>query len=412
MTPKAMKSRLSIGSVAALAMVLSACSSGSTHSSSSPSTVASAGSSATTSGTPIVIGTVDQLSGQPSPIASSDITAAYHATVTAWENYVNAHGGIHGRPVKVISMDDQGSPTIATADVKQLISDQASAIVTNYSSGIPSFEPAVDAAKVPVVSGYSVYPQFGSDPNYFPAAITLGASKILDFTIAKDHGWNSMGWLYVQTGSAQASEAADQKYAKVVGETTKDVFVSPSAPSYAPYCLAMKQAGIEFLNSDVNPRAADDCAAQGYHPTWFFVVFGSEPALISPVLKDSNMNGAIVSQFNFPWNSANPSAVSFRNALTSEGQSPSPTAAALWSAFLLVQYAADKVPTGSPIDGPALESQLYTIHNVRVDDLLPPLDFVQGQSNVSNCAFVGTLQNAQLPETDSSLKLTCAASSS
>ncbi len=72
-------------------------------------------------------------------------------------NEVNAAGGVHGRKIRLIAYDDNGSPQEALAAVRRLIyQDQVFALVIGSTSGatLPVI-PLINQAKVPFISGTS-----------------------------------------------------------------------------------------------------------------------------------------------------------------------------------------------------------------------------------------------------------------
>ena len=96
--------------LAVTALVAAACSSGSTS-----------GSAASGSSAPGVTSTT-VLFGQTVPkTGPAALYGESTAGVQAYFDYVNAHGGVNGRKIKFISLDDQYKPPIALQDTKTLV---------------------------------------------------------------------------------------------------------------------------------------------------------------------------------------------------------------------------------------------------------------------------------------------------
>lgn len=88
--------------------------------------LAACGSSASTSNglssaTPILIGTSQPLTGGAKDPFIAD-GQAFVRGYRLWANFVNSHGGLLGRPVKLVILDNQGSTSKVQADYRTLIS--------------------------------------------------------------------------------------------------------------------------------------------------------------------------------------------------------------------------------------------------------------------------------------------------
>ena len=126
------------------------------------------------SGTPIPLGNIGTYSAATS---SSQIGAKY--SIQAWADWVNAHGGLAGHPVKLYVMDDQGSAAIALTDVKTLINqDHVVAIVGDQSSTDTDWASTVAQAGVPVVGGLSLNIPFVSNADFYPPGLMSSPCRL------------------------------------------------------------------------------------------------------------------------------------------------------------------------------------------------------------------------------------------
>lgn len=108
-------------------------------SSPAPASSASEPPLSTATGTPYVVGAVTPLSGSLAFIGSG-----LKAGTTAYYNYVNAHGGINGHPIKLIALDDGGDVNKALTATHQLVQqDNVIAIsgwvLTNIESAVQPY---------------------------------------------------------------------------------------------------------------------------------------------------------------------------------------------------------------------------------------------------------------------------------
>ncbi len=93
------------------------------------------------SGEPIVLGAVGTKSG----IVGAALAGGFRG-LTVWERWVNANGGVQGRPVKVIQIDDAADPgKHATAVRRLILEERVTAFIGNiapftFSAGVPLLE--------------------------------------------------------------------------------------------------------------------------------------------------------------------------------------------------------------------------------------------------------------------------------
>ena len=124
----------------------------------------STGTSSGTPSHPIVIGETSDLAG---PTAS--FFGGSEGGLTTYVDYLNAHGGIKGQKIKLISLNDSGDPASASVNFQQLRADGAVMIIANtYSTAstplfavaardrIPLLVPTLNGgAPTPYVYGYA-----------------------------------------------------------------------------------------------------------------------------------------------------------------------------------------------------------------------------------------------------------------
>jgi ABC-type branched-subunit amino acid transport system substrate-binding protein len=98
---------------------------------------------------PYVIGITTDLTG-----TFSFIGTPLRDGLSAYVNYANAHGGVNGRQIKVVALDDATIPSNDVANMKQL-SDQYHAIAVAGVWGSPAevaVSPLLDQYKIPMVT--------------------------------------------------------------------------------------------------------------------------------------------------------------------------------------------------------------------------------------------------------------------
>ena len=141
---------LSLTAVAATAaMVLAACSSNSSSGS---------GSSGNGSKSPILIGTSLSLTGDFSADGQ-----AFQRGYELWASQVNSHGGLLGRQVKMVFLNDSSDPTTVATNYTKLIAQQHVSLVFGPFSTLLT----VPAAKVAARYGYAFPEGAGGGPSVY-----------------------------------------------------------------------------------------------------------------------------------------------------------------------------------------------------------------------------------------------------
>lgn len=155
-----------LGLIAVGCLLLSAC--GSSHTASG--TTHSGKTSKISSGPPITIGTSLSLSGDFSADGQ-----AFQRGYTIWENYINSHGGIMGRKVKITILSDASSTTQVVTDYQKLITIDHVNLLFGPFSTLLTKPSSVLANRY----GYAMVEGAGGGPSVF----TQGLHNIFDVSL-------------------------------------------------------------------------------------------------------------------------------------------------------------------------------------------------------------------------------------
>lgn len=100
-------------------------------------------------GTPILVGQSAGLTGGQAQY-SADVKAGIEAAFQA----ANAAGGVHGRPLKLVTADDQGKKDNVLANTKKLVEEEKVAALIGYTSGagVEASLAYIDSQAVPMLS--------------------------------------------------------------------------------------------------------------------------------------------------------------------------------------------------------------------------------------------------------------------
>lgn len=346
----------------------------------------SAGASSGPKGSTLKIGAINNTSGSCLGTPTQDVPN----TLTAWQKWVNGHGGIAGHPVKVTQYNDNCDPGQSAADAQKLINAHVLAIIDGTQEDT-SWSSAVTQAHIPVLCGIETgngLTCFGN-PNFFPAGATVLSSLYGNVLAAKQAGAKTFGVVYcTETPSCSQALPLFTSYAKQLGmKIAPGLAASETATSYTAQCLTYQQDHVDAIFPAGPPanKLASDCAQQGYHP----IITLSSGTWLNSYLKTPALSGSIGTSSDIPWSIYNKATSAFHKAtgsLLHTAFSPF-NVSVTWAAALLFQDAAAHV--GSHPTTASIYSGLYAMHDDTLGGYAPPLTFVKGATtNSVSCFFV------------------------
>jgi branched-chain amino acid transport system substrate-binding protein len=352
-------------------------------------------------GSTVYLGNVGTYSG-----LVGGIFAGAQQTIQVWADYTNAHGGLNGHPVKVISEDDGGDPSTNQTETEQEVTqDHVIAFVGDL---VPLTVSAslsyLQQQKIPVIGGDSASLTWWQSPVLFPQASYLQYEGDDTIRNAVAAGKTKLAYLYCiedATCTQGYQEAIVQKGAQSDGaDPVYSASYSLTQPDFTSQCLAAQQAGanVFFMAGDGDSlvRVARDCSAQNYHPLYL----ADSVAVTASVQADPLLNGLLSTQSNFPWvDSYTPAQAAYHAAMNAYDPSlaGSGTTAAEWASGMLA-VAADQFLGATPTSAQFLQG-LASIKNNNLGGLAPPLTFnANADATPSNCYFDMILQNGHFTD--------------
>jgi branched-chain amino acid transport system substrate-binding protein len=320
-----------------------------------------------------------------------------------WEQYVNAHGGLNGHPVHIYFEDDGGDPSTSVSEVEQEVTqDHVIAFVGNFVPlTVSASEPYLAQQDIPVIGGDSDANEWWESPVLFPqGSSAYPPSAEADFSIqqAVARGYTKMAVLYCVEDPGCSTTVSPFVQQGTITEGATTVYsssISLTQPDFTAQCIDAKNAGATFVyfagDSDSLIRMSNDCVAQGYHP-----IYAVDSLAVTASLEtDSNLNGLLAGQSNFPWiDSFTPAQAIYQQAMkTYDPSEPgSASTAAEWTAGELA-VAADKYLTADPTSAEFFQG-LWAIKNDNLGGLAPPLTFTQNEpATPSPCYWLMTIKN-------------------
>jgi branched-chain amino acid transport system substrate-binding protein len=373
----------------AAALLMAACSSGSTSSGEDQS--------AGLKGAPIVLGSLCSCTG---PLAAS--LGKSKDVIAAWAKWTNANGGINGHPVKVITYDDGQNPTKGLALAKKLVEeDKVQAIVGNMSLVSNSWAKYVSGKDIPVIGGQPVDTSFFTDPNFYTSGTTLPVLLLSEVSLAVQAGAKKIGVYYCsETPVCAQLPVIIGALAKQAGVSVESAKVTQSAANYIAECTAFKQKGVDAVfagvNSDVVPRIAKSCKEQDYEP----IQVASSATTQKSWTTDPNMDGSLVGATNAVYTDASvPGVKDFLGAVDkyAAGLSKSPQFSYPliypWAGGQLYAAAAKAGNISPTSTGADVKKGLYALQGETLDGVAPPLTFAEGKPGFPLCYFTAELKD-------------------
>lgn len=247
--------------VAALALVAAACG-GSTSSNSSGGATAPG-----VTGNTIEIGTTNAQTGVVS--AESSLTQAGAQAVF---DQVNAQGGINGRKIDQMVLDDAYGGPKAVANARTFINKPVFAVYGGYGT-VPaqSIEPILNQAKVPYLFPYQGNPYRDDKYTFLVMPVYRDQTVAIIKSAVQKYGKGSFYALFGETADTAQSIKDTQNAVKEAGGTFLGYDqVAQGTTDYTPYALKVKQAHPDFLLGSTDPtdlaRYFNSVVAQGALP--------------------------------------------------------------------------------------------------------------------------------------------------
>jgi len=233
---------------AATATTTAATTAGTTGASSAPTTASTPATTGATTppsaapakGDPInlmVIATV----GKPGGDYPEDFSAASAAAAA-----INAAGGVNGRPLNVLTCNDQLDPNIASDCARQAVSKNVVAVVGNLSTFSDQWAPIIQAAHIPSVGNLGVAQSEATGANSFPIAggtsiVSLGTIKAL-----VGAGKTKIAVTYPDIPViAPLIDALTKHVSDAGGTLVAKIPIPIGAVDMAPYAAQMKSSGAD-----------------------------------------------------------------------------------------------------------------------------------------------------------------------
>ncbi|HJR27066.1 MAG TPA: ABC transporter substrate-binding protein, partial [Acidimicrobiales bacterium] len=222
------------------------------------------------SGEPILLGAVGTKSG----IVGAALEGGFRG-LTVWERWVNANGGIQGRPVRVIQVDDAADPGKHASAIRRLIVEEhVVAFIGNiapftFSAGAPILEDA----GVPAIGGEGADRAWFSSPLAFPInGQNIARSRPAAKWALANLSQRKAAVIFVSEADAPAQLAQHfvDEWRKGGGQVLMNSGVSLATPDFTGEVVQAKNSGADImfvlLEKAACNRFMDAMRRQAYRP--------------------------------------------------------------------------------------------------------------------------------------------------
>lgn len=203
---------------------------------------------------PIVVGSVNSLSGAATfPEASEAAAAVFDA--------VNEDGGIDGREIEYKALDDKGDPTDASSAAREIVQSDGAVAMVGSGSLIECEINAdyYEQQEILSMPGIGVDPECFDNPNIAP----VNVGPFHDMTLSLLYGSevleldNICALLEIAGNTLPAYKAAIEKWSEITGKelTYTDASVPYGGSDYTSYIVKARQADCDAIVS--NPVEPD-----------------------------------------------------------------------------------------------------------------------------------------------------------
>ena len=226
----------------------------------------------------------------------ADLAADYRKALVLWQEETNAAGGLLGRRVELVLLDDGSEAIRAGALYRQLIrDDKADALIGPYGTAAAMMAAAeAESARRVIVNGAAASRTLHKrSPRYvFQAGVPYAAAAAGALELARDAGYRRLFIVArddpVALEMAQAAREAAQRLGLEAGEI--QVFgagTSDFAPQIAAARLAQAQAWIAFGVFRDGAEMVKSFRRLAYAPQLFFLRDAADPKLIPLIGQDA-----------------------------------------------------------------------------------------------------------------------------
>jgi branched-chain amino acid transport system substrate-binding protein len=324
--------------------------------------------------TQVLVGTSGPLTGPVAPYG------AIAEGANAYFNYINAKGGVNGRKIKLIALDDQYLPEKAAANAKQLVADKVFATVGTLGTACnEAMDPILQKAGIPITgiaAGASVLSYPAVQGRYaYPPTYTMEAHAVLKWAATNNHV-KTLGVFYQNDDFGKEELTALKAAAKAQGvKIVAEIPYNATDTDYSTYALNMKAKNPDAVFEAAVPGPAAQfmkgIAELGWHPQQYLSFTSADPSMFK--LAGSAINNVYVTFWQPQMNS--PKAKAFLSEFQKDYPNQSATLMGLegWAEAQIFAHALELC--GSNLTWANFNNQMNSISNWADADSAAPISY-------------------------------------
>ena len=259
---------------------------------------------------------------------------------------INAHGGLGGHPISLVTCDDKENPTTAGNCARTAAQDHAVAVVQGISLEGTTIDPILQAAHIPLMTSPAVPDDYSNPIVYAKDGGSLGLWSGIGMLAARS-GCKRLGDLYDSTNpvgvTAPAMVKAGVAAANGDAAAIVNLGASESTVNLTPSIQSLLAKNVDCIAMPLTPAlevAALKAIAQSPKPTT--PVISDSAALPIPVAQQLGAAAKHLLLDAFEYLPGDPRAASFTSVAKHYGANTTEFAQNVYVGFLLLQQALKK----------------------------------------------------------------------
>jgi len=270
----------------------------------------------------IVIGQSCQLSG---PLAA--LTSEVRQGASLYFDHVNASGGVRGRKIRVVAIDDAYDPTKAAENTRKLIDEDKVIALFQYAGTPPSLAalPIAEERGVPLIAPFTGTDGLRQAGSRYVFNIKAGYAAELDATVKQlaSVGITHIAAVYLNNpfgtgGLASVKTSVQAHKVGLVAQAPLEVDGSKMAEAVATVAKTSPQAIIVISAGKPSVDFVDAYLAAGHRSAFYMLSVISNAQLVKTL--GERARGIVVSQVvPSPWNQSMPVSREFQVLAKAKG---------------------------------------------------------------------------------------------